>query len=199
MQITAADKALAAAIAEAHPLEPSGAAEPTFLVDGCPVSLGELLAAHADDEALCAWARAAQVGDMYPSMVSCMHVGSGRAWRIEAEWPGGGFGYTLNFPTSSDAARWGMQRAKPYPGAVVKVRPQVEWTYEEGRARYPQDLHKDAFTDAARGWMDAREEAYALADRQYDRMKNSGVLRERELAYLEREGPQFPSIWGEVK
>lgn len=35
---------------------------------------------------------------------------------------------------------------------VVSVRPLVELTEAEGARRFPHQLHKDAFTDAWRGW-----------------------------------------------
>ncbi len=49
---------------------------------------------------------------------------------------------------------------------VVCVRPLVELTEEEGARRFPQPLHKDAFTDAWRGWHEraAREFQPELSD-----------------------------------
>ncbi|MCA0214554.1 MAG: hypothetical protein LCH79_15420 [Proteobacteria bacterium] len=44
---------------------------------------------------------------------------------------------------------------------VATARPLVELTEEEGARRFPQPLHKDAFTDAWRGYMAAEEEARA--------------------------------------
>lgn len=42
-----------------------------FLIDGRRVSLADLLAANADDEDLCEWARGAAAGDFYPAFVPC--------------------------------------------------------------------------------------------------------------------------------
>ena len=43
---------------------------------------------------------------------------------------------------------------------VVCVRPLVELTEAEGARRFPQPLHKDAFTDAWRGWHERAAREY---------------------------------------
>lgn len=46
---------------------------------------------------------------------------------------------------------------------VVSVRPLVELTEAEGARRFPQPLHKDAFTDAWRGWHERAERDFLNA------------------------------------
>lgn len=43
-------------------------------------------------------------------------------FRVEAYWPGGGFGYTKPFPDMKAAERWTKARAATHPGAVISVR-----------------------------------------------------------------------------
>ena len=50
------------------------------------------------------------------------------------------------------ALGWAPVSARPHP---------QELTYEDGRARFPKALRRDAFMDAWRGWEDAKAEARA--------------------------------------
>jgi hypothetical protein len=43
--------------------------------------------------------------------------------RVEADWYGGGFGYTKHFPRAADARRWGEAKAKAHVDAVICVTP----------------------------------------------------------------------------
>ncbi len=54
-------------------LQPELAAR-RFRVDGHLTSYAELIDANHDDEDLCRWAPAAQVGEVYPAFVSCERV-----------------------------------------------------------------------------------------------------------------------------
>jgi hypothetical protein len=42
-------------------------------------------------------------------------------YRVEADWLGGGFGYTNDFPSEQAACAWGQAKAKHHPDAVVSV------------------------------------------------------------------------------
>lgn len=44
-----------------------------------------------------------------------------RPYRVEADWHGGGFGYTAGFASAEAAAAWGQAKAKHHAGAVVSV------------------------------------------------------------------------------
>lgn len=58
---------------------------------------------------------------------------------------------TADYASRADAERAGLDFLGTFHG-VVTVRPLVEWTEAEGARRFPHQLHKDAFTDAWRGW-----------------------------------------------
>lgn len=45
-----------------------------FTVDDHACTLADLLAANADDDALCEWAQAAAIGDRFPAIVECVRV-----------------------------------------------------------------------------------------------------------------------------
>jgi hypothetical protein len=55
------------------------------------------------------------------------------------------------YASRADAEQAGLNLLGTFHG-VVSVRPLVELTEEEGARRFPHPLHKDAFTDAWRGW-----------------------------------------------
>lgn len=42
-------------------------------------------------------------------------------YRVEGDWEGGGFGYTLAFDSGEQAEQWGRQRARFHPDAVITV------------------------------------------------------------------------------
>lgn len=63
-------------------------------------------------------------------------------------------GYSGRFVDSFEAACDAQDRMSGRCGKVT-VRPSIERTYLEGRARYPHQLHKDAFAEAWRGWTEA--------------------------------------------
>jgi len=54
---------------------------------------------------------------------------------------------------------------------VVCVRPLVELTEAEGARRFPQPLHKDAFTDAWRGWHERAAREYVPEPSDAQRMQ----------------------------
>ena len=58
---------------------------------------------------------------------------------------------TAEYASRADAERAGLDLLGTFHG-VVSVRPLVELTEDEGARRFPHPLHKDAFTDAWRGW-----------------------------------------------
>ena len=58
---------------------------------------------------------------------------------------------TADYASRADAERAGLDLLGTFHG-VVSVRPLVELTEDEGARRFPHPLHKDAFTDAWRGW-----------------------------------------------
>ena len=60
-----------------------------------------------------------------------------------------------NHPTRIAAEQRGLALLTGH--GVVSVRPLVEMTYQEGASRFPYQLHKDAFTDAWRGWHERAE------------------------------------------
>lgn len=50
-----------------------------------------------------------------------LHEPPQQLFRVSADWPGGGFGYTLPFPSREAAHSWASLRARLHPGAVVCV------------------------------------------------------------------------------
>jgi len=46
----------------------------TFLVDGAPCTLADILTANADDPEVCEWARSAKPGDSFPALAECACV-----------------------------------------------------------------------------------------------------------------------------
>lgn len=109
MNLTEADRALAAGIAAAHPIEPANDSGRDFHVLVTPV-----------------------ISDGATVV----------------------YGYTQRYVDSIEAACHGRELLGDRCGKVV-VRPAVERTYLEGRARWPEPLHEKAFMDAWRGWQDA--------------------------------------------
>lgn len=81
-----------------------------------------------------------------------------RAFRITITPRAGGIqGYSGTFDSSIAAATDALDRAGT-PDCKVTVRPEQERTYMEGRARWPEQLHPQAFMEAYRGWLDAEQE-----------------------------------------
>ena len=79
---------------------------------------------------------------------------AGRDFHVLITWAGGAHGFTDKFEHACDAA----VRGREYLGercGKVEVRPAIESSFLEGRARFPEALHPEA-TDAARdGWVSA--------------------------------------------
>jgi hypothetical protein len=51
----------------------------------------------------------------------------GAPWfRVSADWPGGGFAFTLQFDDEARARAWTDARAAHHPGAVVEVQQRAE-------------------------------------------------------------------------
>jgi hypothetical protein len=48
-----------------------------FDVEGTRYSLAQMLADNADDEAFCAWARAAKPGEFFPGVIACQCIAAG--------------------------------------------------------------------------------------------------------------------------
>ncbi len=59
--------------------------------------------------------------------------------------------WVTEYPSRQAAQDAGLEFLGTCHG-VVSVRPLIEWTEQEGAIRFPRPLHKDAFTDAWRGW-----------------------------------------------
>lgn len=59
--------------------------------------------------------------------------------------------YTAAYVDRVDAALEAEKRIGPV-GAKLRIRPEVEVTYMEGRARWPQSLHDCATPEARSGW-----------------------------------------------
>lgn len=66
---------------------------------------------------------------------------------------------TAEYASRADAERAGLDLLGTFHG-VVSVRPLVELTEDEGARRFPHPLHKDAFTDAWRGWHERAAREY---------------------------------------
>ena len=66
---------------------------------------------------------------------------------------------TADYASRADAERAGLDLLGTFHG-VVSVRPLVELTEDEGARRFPHPLHKDAFTDAWRGWHERAAREY---------------------------------------
>ncbi len=66
---------------------------------------------------------------------------------------------TADYASRADAERAGLDLLGTFHG-VVSVRPLVELTEDEGARRFPHQLHKDAFTDAWRGWHERAAREY---------------------------------------
>lgn len=88
---------------------------------------------------------------------------SGPGWyRVQGDWFGGGFGYTLHFASHADAMAWGRAKARFHPDAQLSI------TLREADGE-PGDL-----TEA--------EVAAIAADLSYNQAKSDGSLRRREEA-----------------
>ena len=64
--------------------------------------------------------------------------------------------WTEGYASQQAAQDAGMDFLGTFHG-VVCVRPLIELTEAEGARRFPHPLHKDAFTDAWRGWHERAE------------------------------------------
>ena len=73
---------------------------------------------------------------------------------------------------------------------VVSVRPLVELTEAEGARRFPHQLHKDAFTDAWRGWHERATRDYTGAELSDAALIQSGYRRA-----LNRQIDASPAQW----
>ena len=73
---------------------------------------------------------------------------------------------------------------------VVSVRPLVELTEAEGARRFPHPLHKDAFTDAWRGWHERATRDYTGAELSDAALIQSGYRRA-----LNRQIDASPAQW----
>ena len=73
---------------------------------------------------------------------------------------------------------------------VVCVRPLVELTEDEGARRFPQPLHKDAFTDAWRGWHERATKDFAGSELSDAALIQSGYRRA-----LNRQIDASPAQW----
>ena len=69
---------------------------------------------------------------------------------------------TAEYASRADAERAGLDLLGTFHG-VVSVRPLVELTEDEGARRFPHQLHKDAFTDAWRGWHERAARSMCLS------------------------------------
>ncbi len=67
--------------------------------------------------------------------------------------------WTRDYTSQQAAQDAGLDFLGTFHG-VVSVRPLVELTEAEGARRFPQPLHKDAFTDAWRGWHERAAREY---------------------------------------
>jgi hypothetical protein len=48
-------------------------------------------------------------------------------FRVQGDWLGGGFGYSLPFKDAAAAAAWGTRKARFHSDAVITVAPRGEW------------------------------------------------------------------------
>jgi hypothetical protein len=65
---------------------------------------------------------------------ACAANEPGQRFRIEADWPGGGFGYTMNFPDAEAAMAWAREKAGFRNNAEITVTPRIF----EGEPRFSE-------------------------------------------------------------
>lgn len=104
-----------------------------------------------------------------------MNGGQPQQYRVEADWQGGGFGYTKPFASESDALAWGHEKARAHRDAIVTARLRDE--------REPGDLSEAdlAEIDAAyhidlrSGALERRREHRAI-EQQVNDFRMAGLL-----------------------
>jgi len=96
---------------------------------------------------------------------------------------------TAEYASRADAERAGLDLLGTFHG-VVSVRPLVELTEDEGARRFPHQLHKDAFTDAWRGWHERATRDYTGAELSDAALIQSGYRRA-----LNRQIDASPAQW----
>lgn len=148
MNLTATDRAIAAGIAQA--------ADPAFVVAGETFTLADMLAVNADDAATCAWLATAKPGEVleqfHGERVQCVPVAPQKRQYVVTVIRGGHHHeWTEAYASQHAAQDAGLEFLGTFHG-VATARPLVELTEDEGARRFPHPLHKDAFTDAWRGW-----------------------------------------------
>lgn len=65
--------------------------------------------------------------------------------------------YRKSFRSAIDALQDALTFAND-PCAKIDIRPEIEFTFAEGKARWPQDLHATATMEAFKGWLTAQAE-----------------------------------------
>ena len=103
----------------------------------------------------------------------------------------GGYRYhwTRDYTSQQAAQDAGLDFLGTFHG-VVSVRPLVELTEAEGARRFPHPLHKDAFTDAWRGWHERATRDYTGAELSDAALIQSGYRRA-----LNRQIDASPAQW----
>ena len=96
---------------------------------------------------------------------------------------------TAEYASRADAERAGLDLLGTFHG-VVCVRPLVEMTEAEGARRFPHPLHKDAFTDAWRGWHERATKDFAGSELSDAALIQSGYRRA-----LNRQIDASPAQW----
>jgi len=97
--------------------------------------------------------------------------------------------WTESYASKQAAEDAGMAFLGTFHG-VVCVRPLVELTEDEGARRFPHPLHKDAFTDAWRGWHERATRDYTGAELSDAALIQSGYRRA-----LNRQIDASPAQW----
>ena len=60
-----------------------------------------------------------------------------RPFRVSADWPGGGFSYTMEFADQAAALRWARHKAVAHPDAVVSAEPREVVSRQHGLLTRP--------------------------------------------------------------
>lgn len=90
-------------------------------------------------------------------------------FHITVDTEGSKIGYSARFANSIDAAVDGHAQLQGRAG-VVRVRPDVEQSFLDGKARWPDELHPAASDEARHGWC-SRELMALVADVNNNRTK----------------------------
>lgn len=128
-------------------------------------------AAHEAKRGLTEWQRrvALDIAQAHPMEPVAQEQ---RYYRVTGDWHGGGFGYTLPFPSAADAEAWGRQKARFHADAVVTV---VDRGPVPADAALAADIERD-FDKGPK--LAARHDADALAGQvlNADAMRRAGWI-----------------------